>query len=168
MKKIESLFEKIIFASRWIQLPIYIGLIFAGFIYLYKFLSELFSLYYNMFSFSNSKILFSLLTLIDISLVMNLLIMVIIGGYTTFVSKIDFEKNEDKPKWIDGIDATTIKIKLTMSIIIIAAIDILRSFVNIQEQNPENIKWQLIIFGALLATLLVLVISNKLLHDKHN
>jgi len=166
MKKIELFVEKMIFASRWIQLPVYIVLIFTGLVYLFKFFSEFFNLISNVFTFDGNQILFTILTLIDISLVINLLIMVIIGGYTTFVSKIDFKNHEDKPVWLDNIDAGVIKIKLTMSVIIIAAIDLLRSFVDINHQNPENLKWQIYIFLIFLLTLFVLVISEKISHNK--
>jgi len=166
MKKIERIFEEIIFISRWFQLPIYMGLIMGGLIYLYKFISELIYLLWNIFNLSSSQIMLGILTLIDISLVANLLIMVIIGGYSTFVSRIDFKNSEDKPIWIDKIDDLTIKLKLSMSIVIIAAIDLLRSFIDIEHIKPEDIKLQLLIFGVFLLTVIVFVISKKLYQFK--
>jgi uncharacterized protein (TIGR00645 family) len=168
MKKLETIIEKIIFNSRWFQLPIYIGLILGGFIYLYKFFSELFYLIWNIFNLSSNQILFGILTLIDISLVSNLLIMVIIGGYSTFVSRIDFKNNEDKPDWVDKIDDGTIKLKLSMSIVIIAAIDLLRSFIDVEHLNSEHIKLQLLIFGVFLITVIVFVITKKLYYSKEH
>lgn len=166
MKELEIFIEKIIFASRWIQVPIYLGLIIGGLIYLYKFIIEISVLLFNLGNLNNEQILFSILTLIDISLVTNLLMMVIIGGYTIFVSKIDFKNHEDKPDWLENLDAGVIKIKLSLSIIIIAAIDLLRSFVDIQHQNYENVKLQICIFGAFLLMLIVVVVANRLTHDK--
>ena len=165
MKQVENFLEKIIFFSRWFQLPIYLGLIVAGVIYSYKFYVELLNLIWNIFELTNSQILFGILTLIDISLVANLLIMVIIGGYSTFVSKIDFESNEDKPNWVDKVDAGSIKLKLAMSIVIIAAIDLLRSFIDVEHLNPEHIKLQLAIFVVFLLTVITLVITNKISHS---
>jgi uncharacterized protein (TIGR00645 family) len=166
MKKVETFLEKIIFFSRWFQLPIYLGLILGGLIYLYKFFSELLYLIWNIFNLSSNQILFGILTLIDISLVSNLLIMVIIGGYSTFVSKIDFNNDEDKPGWVDKIDDGAIKLKLSMSIVIIAAIDLLRTFIDVEHINPEHIKLQLIIFGVFLITVMVFVITKKLYYTK--
>jgi len=166
MKKVETIIEKIIFFSRWFQMPIYLGLILGGMIYLYKFYSELFYLIWNIFNLSSNQILFGILTLIDISLVSNLLIMVIIGGYSTFVSRIDFNNNEDKPDWVDKIDDGTIKLKLSMSIVIIAAIDLLRSFIDVEHLDQEHIKLQLLIFGVFLITVIVFVITKKLYYSK--
>jgi uncharacterized protein (TIGR00645 family) len=168
MKKVEVILEKVIFFSRWFQMPIYLGLILAGLIYLYKFFSELLTLIWNIFNLSSNQILFGILTLIDISLVSNLLIMVIIGGYSTFVSRIDFKNNEDKPDWVDKIDDGTIKLKLSMSIVIIAAIDLLRSFIDVEHINPEHIKLQLLIFGVFLITVIVFVVSKKLYYTKEH
>lgn len=166
MKKVETILEKIIIFSRWIQMPIYFGLILAGLIYLYKFFSELFNLVLNIFNLSSNQILFGILTLIDISLVSNLLIMVIIGGYSTFVRRIDFKNNEYKPDWVDKIDDGTIKLKLSMSIVIIAAIDLLRSFIDIEHVNPEQLRLQLLIFGVFLITVIFFVVTKKLYYSK--
>lgn len=164
MKQFENVIEKTIFFSRWFQLPIYLGLIIGGIIYSYKFFAELVSLALNIFNLTSSQILFGILTLIDISLVANLLIMVIIGGYSTFVSKIDFETNEDNPNWVDKVDAGSIKHKLAMSIVIIAAIDLLRSFIDVEHVNPEHIKLQLAIFIVFLLTVITFVVTNKISH----
>ena len=166
MKKLEYFFEKLIFLSRWFQLPVYLGLIIGGIIYLYKFFSELFYLIWNLTDLSSNQIMFGILTLIDISLVSNLLIMIIIGGYSTFVSKIDFENNEDRPQWIEKIDDMSIKIKLAMSIVIISAIDLLKSFINTEHLNFETIKIQLLIFVCFLSIVLVFVITKRLYNYK--
>src|SRR5690349_21309542 len=103
--------ERIIFLSRWVQAPIYVGLIFASVLYTYKFLLELIHLYREINNISEEVLMLGILTLVDIAMVINLLTMVIIGGYVTFVSKIKFEGHEDKPDWLDQMDSSSMKVK---------------------------------------------------------
>ena len=108
--KIETAFENIIFTSRWLQAPLYTGLIVGGLLYAYKFIVELLHLCININEISETALMLGILTLVDITMVANLLIMVIIGGYSTFVSRIDIDKHEDKPEWLQKIDAGTLKV----------------------------------------------------------
>jgi uncharacterized protein (TIGR00645 family) len=116
-KRIENLFESIIFASRWIQAPIYGGLIVGAMLYTYKFILELIHLSMTVNSITEEILMLGILTLVDITMVLNLLIMVIIGGYATFVSRIHLDKHEDRPDWLEKINAGTLKVKLAGALV---------------------------------------------------
>ena len=166
-KKIESVFEKIIFASRWIQAPLYAGLIVGGLLYAYKFFVELIHLIANINEISESDILLGILTLVDITMVANLLIMVIIGGYSTFISRIDIDSHEDKPEWLQKVDAGTLKVKLAGSLVGVSGIHLLQTFINIKNKESEHIMWQVIIHVVFLLSSLLLAYTEKILHEKH-
>jgi uncharacterized protein (TIGR00645 family) len=163
----ESLLEKIIFASRWVQAPLYAGLILGGVLYAYKFLIELIHLITSINELTESALMLGVLTLVDITMVANLLIMVIIGGYSTFVSKIDIETHEDRPEWLKKVDAGTLKVKLAGSLVGVSGIHLLQVFINIESRNLEYVKWQVIIHVVFLLSSIMLAYSEKLLHQRH-
>jgi uncharacterized protein (TIGR00645 family) len=165
MKKIESLFESIIFSSRWIQAPIYGGLIVGAILYSYKFLMELVHLTINVQSISEEMLMLGILTLVDIAMVLNLLVMVIIGGYATFVSRIDLDQHEDRPDWLQKINAGTLKVKLAGALVGISGIHLLKSFVDIGKKDPELVKWQIIIHVVFLLSTLCLAYTEKILQE---
>jgi len=165
MKKLESIFEGIIFSSRWIQAPIYGGLIVGSGLYTYKFLIELIHLCITVNSISEEILMLGILTLVDIAMVLNLLIMVIIGGYSTFVSRIYLEKHEDRPDWLEKINAGTLKVKLAGALVGISGIHLLKSFVDITKKDPEHVKWQIIIHVVFLFSTLALAYTEKVLHS---
>ncbi len=166
-KKIESAVETMIFASRWIQAPLYLGLIIGGILYAYKFLVELIHLCVSINEITESALMLGVLTLVDITMVANLLIMVIIGGYTTFVSRMDIDGHEDKPEWLQKVDAGTLKVKLAGSLVGVSGIHLLQVFINIKNQDSEQIMWQTIIHVVFLLSSIMLAYSEKLLHEKH-
>jgi uncharacterized protein (TIGR00645 family) len=151
--KTEAVLEKIIFASRWVQAPMYAGLILGGVLYAYK--------------LTESALMLGVLTLVDITMVTNLLIMVIIGGYSTFVSKMDIETHEDRPEWLKKVDAGTLKVKLAGSLVGVSGIHLLQVFINIESRNLEYVKWQVIIHVVFLLSSIMLAYSEKLLHQRH-
>jgi uncharacterized protein (TIGR00645 family) len=165
--KIESVFENIIFASRWITAPLYAGLIVGGLLYAYKFFVELIHLCANINEITESVLMLGVLTLVDITMVANLLVMVIIGGYSTFVSRIDIDQHEDKPEWLQKIDAGTLKVKLAGSLVGVSGIHLLQAFINIKNQQTEHIMWQVIIHLVFLVSSLMLAYTDKILHEKH-
>lgn len=165
--KTESIIERIIFASRWVQAPLYVGLIIGGVLYAYKFLTELVHLISGINEITESALMLGVLTLVDITMVANLLIMVIIGGYSTFVSKIDIEHHEDRPEWLKKVDAGTLKVKLAGSLVGVSGIHLLQVFINIENRNLEYVKWQVIIHVVFLMSSIMLAYSEKLLHDRH-
>lgn len=165
--KIETAFEKIIFASRWIQAPLYTGLIIGGILYAYKFIIELIHLCTTINEISETALMLGILTLVDITMVGNLLTMVIIGGYSTFVSRLDIDTHEDKPEWLQKINAGTLKVKLAGSLIGVSGIHLLITFINIKSYESEQIMWQVIIHMVFLLSSVLLAWSEKILHDKH-
>ncbi len=168
MKQIENFFEQIIFASRWIQAPIYGGLIVGAVLYTYKFLVELVHLCATVNVITEEVLMLGILTLVDITMVLNLLIMVIIGGYATFVSRIHLDKHEDRPDWLEKINAGTLKVKLAGALVGISGIHLLKSFIDITKKDPDHIKWQVIIHIVFLLSALALAYTEKLLHSSEN
>ncbi len=165
MKKLESFFEVIIFSSRWIQAPIYGGLIVGAMLYTYKFLVELIHLVITVNSAPEEIVMLGILTLVDIAMVLNLLVMVIIGGYATFVSRLHLDKHEDRPDWLEKINAGTLKVKLAGALVGISGIHLLKSFVDISKKDFEQVKWQIIIHVVFLLSTLALAYTEKILHD---
>ena len=119
----------IIFSSRWLQLPLYIGLIVAQCVYVFLVLKELWHLVTHAFDFSEQQIMLVVLGLIDVVMISNLLIMVIVGGYETFVSRLRLQGHPDQPEWLSHVNASVLKIKLAMAIIGISSIHLLRTFI---------------------------------------
>lgn len=164
--KVETVFEKMIFASRWLQAPLYAGLIVGGVLYAYKFIGELIHMCVTINEVTETQLMLGLLTLVDITMVANLIIMVIIGGYSTFVSRLDIDKHEDKPEWLQKIDAGTLKVKLSGSLVGVSGIHLLITFINIKSYESEHVMWQVIIHVVFLLSSVMLAYSEKLLHQK--
>jgi uncharacterized protein (TIGR00645 family) len=165
LKQIENGFEGIVFASRWIQAPTYFGLIVGAILYSYKFLTELVHLCMTVDTINEEVLMLGILTLVDITMVLNLLIIVIIGGYATFVSRIDLEKHEDRPDWLEKINAGTLKVKLAGALVGISGIHLLKSFINISHRDADQVKWQVIIHIVFLFSTLALAYTEKVLHS---
>lgn len=119
----------LVFGSRWLQLPLYLGLIVAQCVYVFLFLKELWHLISHAWTFSEQQIMLVVLGLIDVVMISNLLIMVIVGGYETFVSRLKLEGHPDQPEWLGHVNASVLKIKLAMAIIGISSIHLLRTFI---------------------------------------
>lgn len=167
MKRAELIFENIIFASRWLQAPLYTGLIIAGCLYAYKFTIELVHMFVSINEITESALMLGVLTLVDITMVANLLVMVIIGGYSTFVSRIDIDSHEDKPEWLQKVDAGTLKVKLAGSLVGVSGIHLLQTFINVKNHEAQHIMWQVIIHGVFLVSSVLLAYSEKILHHKY-
>ena len=142
----------LIFGSRWLQLPLYIGLIVAQGVYVILFLKELWHLITHSFSFTEQQIMLVVLGLIDVVMISNLLVMVIVGGYETFVSRLNLEGHPDQPEWLSHVNASVLKIKLAMAIIGISSIHLLRTFIEAgalgsaaTKYTETGVMWQTII-----------------------
>jgi len=135
---IENIIEYLVFASRWIQAPIYLGLIIGSLLYVYKFMEELASLAMQVQVMTEVQVMLAILGLIDISMVMNLLVIVIIGGYSIFTSRIDFDEQEDRPHWIDNLDADRLKVKLATSLASISGVHLLKTFIDIHSETETG------------------------------
>ena len=134
---------KLIFASRWVQLPIYLGLIVVQIIYAFKFLKSLWHLVVNLNQMDENTIMLAVLNLIDVVMIANLLVMVLVGGYETFVSKLNTDNHPDQPEWLDHVNASVLKVKLSMAIISISSIHMLQTFINAANLPEKQIMWQL-------------------------
>ena len=119
----------LIFASRWLQLPLYLGLILAQCVYVFLFGKELWHLIHDAGSMGEQQIMLIVLGLIDVVMISNLLVMVIVGGYETFVSRLNLDDHPDQPEWLSHVNASVLKVKLALSIIGISSIHLLKTFI---------------------------------------
>ena len=183
----------LIFASRWLQLPLYLGLILAQAVYVYHFWVELVHLIEA--AFGNKAALQSLITsigytstteinglnetiimlvvlaLIDVVMISNLLIMVIVGGYETFVSRLNLEGHPDQPEWLSHVNASVLKVKLATAIIGISSIHLLKTFINAANYEEKVLLWQTVIHVAFLLSALAIALTDRVMvsasSDKH-
>jgi uncharacterized protein (TIGR00645 family) len=146
------LISTLIFGSRWLQVPLYIGLIFAQCVYVFVFIKELWHLITHAPKFGEQEIMLGVLALIDVVMISNLLVMVIVGGYETFVSRLRLEGHPDQPEWLDHVNASVLKIKLAMAIVGISSIHLLKTFIEARSlgmpnavSTSEGVLWQTII-----------------------
>lgn len=157
--------SKLIFMSRWLQLPIYLGLIAAQGIYAYKFMKLLWELITNINVMDSNTIMLAVLNLIDVVMIANLLVMVTIGGYEIFVSKLRTRNHPDQPEWLSHVNATVLKVKLSMSIISISSIHMLQTFVNANNMPEKTMMWQLFLHLGFLASAIALAYTDKILYS---
>jgi uncharacterized protein (TIGR00645 family) len=179
-----------IFASRWLQLPLYLGLIAAQAVYVFHFWVELVHLLEAAFgnqdalqalinsigykadapitSLNETVIMLVVLALIDVVMISNLLIMVIVGGYETFVSRLNLEDHPDQPEWLDHVNASVLKVKLGTAIIGISSIHLLKTFINAANYDEKVLMWQTIIHMAFLLSAIAIAYADRLMshHDK--
>ena len=125
----------LIFASRWLQLPLYLGLIVAQGVYVFLFGKELWHLIHEAPRMGEQQIMLLVLGLIDVVMISNLLVMVIVGGYETFVSRLDLDGHPDQPEWLSHVNASVLKVKLAMAIIGISSIHLLKTFIAVGPLN---------------------------------
>ena len=178
----------LIFASRWLQLPLYLGLIVAEGVYVFHFWVELVHLLEAVFGNSDALqalisgigyktdvqitkinetiIMLVVLGLIDVVMISNLLIMVIVGGYETFVSRMTLESHPDQPEWLNHVNATVLKVKLSTAIIGISSIHLLKTFINAANYDLKVLMWQTIIHIAFLLSALAIALTDRLM--SHN
>jgi uncharacterized protein (TIGR00645 family) len=158
-----------IFASRWLQVPLYLGLIVAQCVYVVLFCKELVHLVSHTMSFTEQEIMLVVLGLIDVVMISNLLIMVIVGGYETFVSRLELERHPDQPEWISHVNASALKIKLAMAIIGISSIHLLRTFIYAGSLGKDGspftetgVMWQAIIHGLFVVSAVGIALVERL------
>lgn len=169
---IEKAIEHGLFASRWLMAPFYIGLVGALLILLYSFMAELVHLAQNITSLTQSDAVLGALSLIDLSLAGNLVIIVIFSGYENFVSKIDIGDKEDQPEWRGSVDFASLKLKLVASIVAISGIHLLKIFMNVKQVPEAEIKWMVIIHmvfvfsGVMLAAMDSIAVRAKAVKKK--
>ena len=164
-----SLLASLIFGSRWLQVPLYLGLIVAQGVYVFLFLKELTHLLSHATSFGEQEIMLIVLGLIDVVMISNLLVMVIVGGYETFVSRLKLQGHPDQPEWLDHVNASVLKIKLAMAIIGISSIHLLKTFIEAGNLGNEGAKfseagvmWQTIIHIVFILSAIGIAYVDKL------
>ena len=175
--RLETAFERLLFRSRWLMAPIYLGLVAALFMLLVMFLRELIHYFPAVFApygtmTANDGILV-VLTLVDLSLAGNLLLIVLFSGYENFVSKLDLEGETDRPPWMGTVDFSGLKMKLIASIVAISGLQLLKTFMNIgkagYELNPDEAMWGVIIHLTFVTSGVLLALMDWLTAktDKH-
>ena len=163
MNQVTRPIEMFIFWSRWLQAPLYLGLIVAQGVYVYQFMHELAILVTKAGSLTEAEVMLLVLGLIDVVMIANLLIMVIIGGYETFVSKLDLEGNPDQPEWLSHVNAGVLKIKLATAIVSISSIHLLKTFINAANMADRTIFWQVMIHLTFLFSALAIAWTDKVM-----
>ena len=165
--------SSLIFASRWLQLPLYLGLIVAQGVYVVLFVIELWHLIMGATSLGEQLIMLAVLGLIDVVMISNLLVMVIVGGYETFVSRLNLQGHPDQPEWLSHVNASVLKVKLAMAIIGISSIHLLKTFIAIGTLGAEDSKytadgvmWQTIIHMVFILSAIGIAWTDKLMQGK--
>ncbi|HEX5683855.1 MAG TPA: TIGR00645 family protein [Ideonella sp.] len=194
---------QLIFASRWLQLPLYLGLILAQAVYVFQFWGELIHLieavfgskdalaslvtslgykgtaiidaatgkvigYEPIVKLSETIIMLVVLGLIDVVMISNLLVMVIVGGYETFVSRLDLNGHPDQPEWLSHVNASVLKVKLATAIIGISSIHLLKTFINAENYTEKTLLWQTLIHIAFLLSALSIAWADRVMGGSGN
>jgi len=163
MNRVVKPLEYFIFWSRWLQAPLYLGLIVAQGVYVFQFMHELAILVTKAGALTESEVMLIVLGLIDVVMIANLLIMVIIGGYETFVSRLDLEGHPDQPEWLSHVNAGVLKVKLAVALISISSIHLLRTFINAAHVEDRVIISQVAIHLAFLLSAIAIAFTDKLM-----
>ncbi len=151
-----------IFWSRWLQAPLYLGLIIAQAVYVYHFMVELSHLVTDVGTMTETDIMLIVLGLIDVVMIANLLIMVIVGGYETFVSRLRLEGHPDEPEWLSHVNAGILKVKLALALIGISSIHLLKTFINAPHMESQTIMWQVVIHLTFVVSALAMAYTDRL------
>ena len=171
----------LVFSSRWLQLPLYLGLIVAQGVYVVLFVKELYHLIHGAFELNEQQVMLIVLALIDVVMISNLLVMVIVGGYETFISRMGLQGHPDQPEWLSHVNASVLKVKLAMAIIGISSIHLLKTFieagllgvyppcgqvaagVRCATTTPVGVMWQTIIHGLFILSALGIAWTDRVM-----
>ena len=169
LKNIERTLEKVIFNSRWILAPFYLGLVLGVFLLFIKFAQELWHLATHVVTASEADVIVGILALVDMSLVGSLLLMIIFSGYEIFISKIDTGDHKDRPDWMGKVDFSGLKLKVIGAIVAISAIDLLKSFMdipsNMTDADAKSLMWKVIIHMTFVFSGLLFALMDKIVGD---
>jgi uncharacterized protein (TIGR00645 family) len=161
--KQSGIMTNILFGSRWLQLPLYLGLIVAQAVYVFFFGVELVHLVSHASTLVEADIMLIVLGLIDVVMISNLLIMVIVGGYETFVSRLNLQGHPDEPDWLSHVNANLLKVKLATAIIGISSIHLLKTFINAENLTDKVLIWQTIIHMTFVFSAVAIAYIDKLM-----
>lgn len=170
LHKRASALSQLIFLSRWLQAPLYVGLIVAQGVYVYRFMVELWHLILKTTTIQEAEIMLMVLGLIDVVMIANLLVMVIVGGYETFVSRLNLQNHPDQPEWLSHVNAGVLKVKLAIALIGISSIHLLKTFIGAQalyeksgEIADKVILWQVLIHLTFVISAVILAWIDRLI-----
>jgi uncharacterized protein (TIGR00645 family) len=171
LKTAETSLESVLFASRWLLAPFYLGLAASLIVLLIKFVAELGHIAAHAFTATESEVILGVLALIDLALTGSLIIIVIFSGYENFVSRIDHGNHTDWPEWMGKIDFSGLKLKLLSSIVAISGIQLLKQFMAIDKVSDRDIMWLVIVHVVFVVSSVLLALSDRLTahsggHDK--
>ncbi len=158
-----------IFMSRWLQAPLYIGLIVAQAVYVWQFWLELVHLIGVTATkgVTEAEIMLIVLGLIDVVMISNLLVMVIVGGWETFVSRLMLQNHPDQPEWLSHVNAGVLKVKLATAIIGISSIHLLKTFINAQNYEEKVLLWQTVIHLTFVLSALAIAWTERITSGAH-
>ena len=155
--------------SRWLQAPLYIGLIVAQAVYVWQFWLELVHLISMMAdkSMTETALMLIVLGLIDVVMISNLLVMVIVGGWEAFVSRLDLQDHPDQPEWLSHVNAGVLKVKLATAIIGISSIHLLKTFINAASYDEKTLLWQTVIHLTFVISAIAIAYTDKIINSVH-
>ncbi|MCA0899190.1 TIGR00645 family protein [Microbulbifer agarilyticus] len=163
MKNFEEIFERNLFASRWLLVPFFVGLIAAVSVLLLKFIKEIAHIVLHINELSGSEVILHILTLIDIALIASLIFIIVFSGYESFVSKIEVEDDGDRPGWMGKVGFAGLKIKVIGSIVAISSIELLKVFLTMTEDSDQNlVMWRVIIHITFVISGTLMALQEKL------
>lgn len=163
----ERFLEQLIFASRWLLVPIYLALAAILVLFSIKAVQETTHLFAQVLVMSETEVVLAGLALIDLALIANLLVMVILSSYETFVSTMDLAKGQEKPSWLGKMDAATLKIKLAVSIVAISSIHLLKTFMNLHKGGEVEIFWLVIVHLTFVVSALLMALVDRIAFSQH-
>jgi len=167
MKTIESTLESWVFRSRWLLAPFFIGLLLAIVALLLKFLKLLWTLALEMFTLGADQMIISILSLVDAALIAALLLIIGFSGYENFVSKIGVGEHEDRPAWMGKVGFSDLKIKLMGAIVAISAVELLKAFINVDENSPwQPLAWRVGIHITFVVSGVVFAITDRIVESR--
>ncbi|MDR2624917.1 MAG: TIGR00645 family protein [Zoogloeaceae bacterium] len=164
-QQLEGFIERLIFWSRWLQAPMYLGLIVALGVYVCQFMVELYHLVSGTLMLTETAVMLSVLALIDVVMIANLLIMVIVGGYETFVSRLNLENHPDQPEWLSHVNASVLKVKLSTAIVTISSIHLLKTFINADQMRSQTIVAQVSIHLVFIVSAIAMAYTDKVMNQ---
>ena len=167
MKRIEHFLEGLIFNSRWLLAPFYVGLVLALALLMVKFVKEFFHFAPMVFNADGGDVIIGVLTLIDVVMIANLLIIIVFAGYENFVSRIETDDHVDRPSWMGHVGFSDLKMKLIGSIVAISGIELLKAFMHVEALTNEQLGWKVGIHTTFVVTGLLFAIGDKIGSSKN-
>ena len=164
---IERRLENIIFQSRWLLAPLYLGLVLSILVLLAKFVKEFFGLIPAVLSGDSGNVIVGVLSLVDIVMIANLLVLIIFAGYENFVSIIETDDHQDRPEWMGHVTFSDLKIKLIGSIVAISGIELLKAFMNLKAYSDGELAWKIGLHLMFVVSGVLFAVMDKLSHKDH-